>query len=372
MQFEELSLADCASHIVDNRGRTCPVGDSGLPLIATNCIRNDYLYPRYETSRYVSEETYQSWFRGHPQPGDLIFVTKGSPGRVCVAPNPVDFCIAQDMVAIRVDEKKVYPKYLFAALRSEEVQRRITNMHVGTLIPHFKKGDFDKLYIPIAPQAVQRWVGDMYFDLSSRIDLLERTNSTLESIAQALFESWFINFDPVRAKAEGREPEGIDAGTAALFPNTIGTWLQNWRRVAVGEAVSSGTLLIGDGYRAKNSELGYPGVGFVRAGDLLNGCITPTEDFLSLTSLDKARSKMAKVGDTAFTSKGTIGRFAYVNGDASDAVYSPQVCFWRSLNNRELHPAFLHFWMKSRLFSAQVDMVRGQAAIMDFVSLSDQ
>jgi type I restriction enzyme S subunit len=54
--------------------------------------------------------------------------------------------------------------------------------------------------------------------LDRRIDLLKQSNTTLESIAQALFKSWFIDFDPVRAKAEGREPEGMDAATAALFP----------------------------------------------------------------------------------------------------------------------------------------------------------
>lgn len=221
MRFEEISLAECAAKIVDNRGKTCPVGNAGRPLIATNCLREGTLYPTYETTRFVSDETYKTWFRGHPAPGDIIFVTKGSPGRVCLAPSPVDFCIAQDMVAIRADERKVYSRYLFAVLRSEEAQRRITNMHVGTLIPHFKKGDFDKLFLPVPDRAAQVAIGDLYFDLSSRIDLLQRTNSTLEAVARTLFKSWFVDFDPVRAKAEGRDPEGMDAATATLFPSEL-------------------------------------------------------------------------------------------------------------------------------------------------------
>jgi type I restriction enzyme S subunit len=166
----------------------------------------------------VTDETYHNWFRGHPKPGDIIFVTKGSPGRVCLAPNPVDFCIAQDMVAIRANEAKVYPKYLFAVLRSEEIQGRISNMHVGTLIPHFKKGDFDNLLLPIPTRKQQEFIGDLYVDISARVDLLRQNNATLESIAQAIFKSWFIDYDPVRAKAEGRDPDGLDAATAALFP----------------------------------------------------------------------------------------------------------------------------------------------------------
>ena len=221
MAFKELTLADCAKKIIDNRGKTCPVGDTGMPLIATNCVKNDLLYPAYETTRFVSDSTYETWFRGHPDPGDIIFVTKGSPGRVCLAPNPVDFCIAQDMVSIRADDEKIYPKYLFAALRSAEIQHRIEIMHVGTMIPHFKKGDFDKLWIPIPSRPQQVVVGDTYFELSARIELLRRTNITLEAIAQALFKSWFIDFDPVHAKVEGREPDGVDAATAALFPDSF-------------------------------------------------------------------------------------------------------------------------------------------------------
>ena len=223
MSSEWTKFTDLLSAIVDNRGRTCPVGESGLPLIATNCVSGVDLYPSYDTTRFVSEETYKTWFRGHPKPGDILFVCKGSPGRTNWVPDPVDFCIAQDMVAVRADTRKVYPKYLFAALRSEVVRSQIDNMHVGTMIPHFKKGDFDKLLIPMLDEQAQVAVGDFYFTLSERITLLRETNATLEAIAQALFKSWFVDFDPVRAKMEGRTPEGMDEATAALFPDGFET-----------------------------------------------------------------------------------------------------------------------------------------------------
>ena len=122
-----------------------------------------------------------------------------------------------------IEPKKVYPKYLFAVLRSHIVQSQIDNMHVGTMIPHFKKGDFDKLNIPLLDSCSQVAVGDLYFELSQRITLLRETNATLEAIAQALFKSWFVDFDPVRAKMEGRPPEGMDEATAALFPDGFET-----------------------------------------------------------------------------------------------------------------------------------------------------
>ena len=203
MPADEVPFSALLRNVVDNRGKTCPTSDAGIPLIATNCVRNDLLYPSYEKVRFVAQETYSSWFRGHPQPGDILFVNKATPGRVCLVPDPVDFCIAQDMVAVRADETKVYPKYLFAVLRSPQAQERIARMHVGTLIPHFKKGDFDKLLLPVPARPVQEFIGDVYFDLSAKIELNRRMSETLESVARALFKSWFVDFD----MSQGSKPQ---------------------------------------------------------------------------------------------------------------------------------------------------------------------
>lgn len=99
-ELVERSLLDLLAKIVDNRGRSCPVADAGFPLIATNCLKHDHKYPMFENVRYVDSETYDHWFRGHPEPKDILFVCKGSPGHVAVVPDPVPFCIAQDMVAL--------------------------------------------------------------------------------------------------------------------------------------------------------------------------------------------------------------------------------------------------------------------------------
>src|SRR5437773_8883281 len=183
----EVPFSELLSVVIDNRGKTCPTAETGIPLIATNCIRNELLYPTYDNVRFVSKETYSNWFRGHPKPGDIIFVNKATPGRVCLVPDPVDFCIAQDMVAVRPDPKRVYPNYLLAVLRSPAIQEKIEQMHVGTLIPHFKKGDFDKLLLPIPAREAQKFIGDVYFSLSAKIDANRRMNATLEAMARALF-----------------------------------------------------------------------------------------------------------------------------------------------------------------------------------------
>lgn len=221
MEIREIPFIDALSTIVDNRGKTAPTSDSGIPLIATNCISNDSLYPVFKDVRYVDDETYKTWFRGHPEPDDILFVNKGSPGRVCLVPNPVDFVIAQDMVSLRVNPEITTPDFLLALLRSEEVQRQIGNMHVGTLIPHFKKGDFQNLFLKFPDLSTQKVIGSVYRSFSDKIELNRRMNRTLEQMARALFKSWFVDFDPVRAKMRGEQPEGMDAATAALFPSEL-------------------------------------------------------------------------------------------------------------------------------------------------------
>ena len=80
----DVSLKDSLKFIVDNRGKTAPTVERGIPLIATNCVSNENLYPTYERLRYVDKETYKNWFRSHPKPGDILLTNKGSKnGAVC-------------------------------------------------------------------------------------------------------------------------------------------------------------------------------------------------------------------------------------------------------------------------------------------------
>jgi type I restriction enzyme S subunit len=192
-RWKVIPLSKTVKFIVDNRGKTVPTELSGIPLIATNCINNNYLYPRYENLRYISQKTYDTWFRAHPEPGDIILTLKGSQnGAVCLAPNPVDFVIAQDMVALRVDEKIIDPYFLFAAIRSPEIQNEIKNLDVSGVIPHFKKSDFDKLMLPYPDMDTQKCIGNIYYSLSNKIDLLQRQNVTLEKLSETLFRQWFV------------------------------------------------------------------------------------------------------------------------------------------------------------------------------------
>ena len=105
-------------------------------------------------------------------------------------------------------------------------------MHGGTLISHFKKGDFGKLSIPLPSPSIQQFVGDWHLAVEKKIETNRRTNETLETMAQAIFRDWFIDFGPVRRKLTGAtDPIEIMGGLtadsthaaelAALFPDML-------------------------------------------------------------------------------------------------------------------------------------------------------
>ncbi len=314
---DEMLFGDLLENVVDNRGKTCPTANSGIPLIATNCIKNDSLYPVFENLRYVSQDTYDNWFRGHPKPGDMIFVTKGTPGRVCWVPDPVNFCIAQDMVAIRANENKVYPKYLFAVLRAERTQAEIENLHVGSLIPHFKKGDFNDLHIPVPEPQMQKYIGDMYFDMSLKIDLLHRQNRTLEKMEETLFRQWFIE-------------EAEEQWEEATIKDVCVTITKGTTPTTLGKSFTES------------------GVNFLKAeaitdeGDLIETKFAHIdEDTHGLLN----RSKLQE-SDVVITIAGTIGRVALIPKWILPANTNQALAILR-INTEMIFPEFVYLLLKS-------------------------
>ncbi len=332
MTFSEIPFSDLLLKIIDNRGKTCPTSENGLPLIATNCIKNDSLYPTLEKVRYVSKETYNTWFRGHPEPEDMIFVTKGSPGNVCWVPDPVNFCIAQDMVAIRADEKKVYPKFLFALLRSQTTQMKISNMHVGTLIPHFKKGDFNKLLLTIPIDfTLQKKIGDYYFNISDKITLNTTMNQTLEAIAQTIFKSWFVDFEPFK---EGK-----------FIESEMGMIPEGWEVKDIGNEVET---LGGGTPSTSNSEYWENGtINWFSPTDLTKGNSVfyhQSSKKINALGLANSSAKLFPAYSLMMTSRATIGEIG-INIEES----STNQGFITLIPTKKLPLEYLYFWLIAQL-----------------------
>ncbi|MEX0598840.1 MAG: restriction endonuclease subunit S, partial [Candidatus Paceibacterota bacterium] len=298
-------LTELVENIVDNRGKTCPTAEVGIPLIATNCIRNEKLFPDFINVRYVSDETYNNWFRAHPIPDDMLFVLKGTPGRVCWTPNPINFCIAQDMVALRAKKEIIYPKYLFALLRSKIAQDKINALHVGSLIPHFKKTDFDKLELPVFEDInYQKEIGDIYFDICNKIENNLAINKTLEEMAMALYKHWFVDFGPFQ--------------DGEFVESELGLIPKGWkvrRLVEVCEKIYSGGTP-----KTSNEKYWNGDIPWLSSGETRDKFIISADKKITQLGLNKSSARMARCNDTVIASAGqgkTRGQTSFLFLDTS-------------------------------------------------------
>ena len=145
-----------------------------------------------------------------------------------------------------------------------------------------------------------------------------------------------------------------------------------WQQHSVSALIERGALIVGDGYRAKNEELSSRGLPFARAGNINGGFRFDDADHFPEANIERVGNKVSQPGDVVFTSKGTVGRFAFVRPATPRFVYSPQLCFWRSLDLELIDPRFLFFWMSGREFFVQFKGVAGQTDMAEYVSLADQ
>jgi type I restriction enzyme S subunit len=131
------------------------------------------------------------------------------------------------------------PRFCYYLLKSIDFK----SMNAGSGVPTLNRNHLHPMAAVKAPLKAQKAIAGVLGDLDDRITLLRETNTTLEAIAQALFKSWFVDFDPVHAKMQGHAPEGMDEATAALFPDSfeeseLGAVPKGWKLVPFGQLLS--------------------------------------------------------------------------------------------------------------------------------------
>jgi type I restriction enzyme S subunit len=230
-------------------------------------------------------------------------------------------------------------RWLYYAIR----YHKLGEIDDGSPIPSTTRSAVYVRDLDVPPLAEQKGIAAALGAPDDKIELNWRMNATLEAMASALFANWIQSHD-----------------------NQI-------EERFVQELIDEGILLIGDGYRAKNSEFAMDGLPFIRAGNLkADGLDLAGAEVLSARSVAAAGHKVGKVGDVSFTSKGTVGRITRVSSKTGVFVYSPQVCFWRSLAHDKLNSNVLYRWMRSGDFTRQVAAVSTQTDMAPYVSLQDQ
>jgi type I restriction enzyme S subunit len=127
------------------------------------------------------------------------------------------------MALMRLNREKADPRFILYAFLSPQFQDVIrSRTKQGSTVTRILLTEFGDFPMAVPPIPQQHAIGEILGALDDRIDLLSASNKTCETIARTIFKSWFVDFDPVRAKAEGHEPEGMNADTAALFPSEFG------------------------------------------------------------------------------------------------------------------------------------------------------
>lgn len=156
---------------------------------------------------------------------DDILLTEIRPGngRFAFVNFPVEQYVVSTKFMVIESLGRVKPRFLYHVLTNQAALdefQRIAESRSGTF-PQITFESIEHFPVPVPPHHVQDELIKFFDGIDDRITLLRETNTTLEAIAQALFKSWFVDFDPVHAKMQGRAPEGMDQATAALFPDSF-------------------------------------------------------------------------------------------------------------------------------------------------------
>lgn len=231
--------------IIDYRGKTPQKSDSGIPLITAKIVKNGRIE---EPSEFIPEGLYDEWMvRGLPEVGDVVITTEAPLGEVAQL-NDSNVALAQRIVTLRGKKETLNNDFLLYLMQSKFVQGQLEARASGSTVKGIKQSELRKVMLPLPTMGEQSGIAVQLKALDDKIELNRQINQTLEQIAQIIFKSWFVDFEPVKAKIEakaaGRDPERaamcaisgkleleLDqlppeqhqrlAATAALFPDEL-------------------------------------------------------------------------------------------------------------------------------------------------------
>jgi type I restriction enzyme, S subunit len=172
-------------------------------------------------SEHLSESDYKKWTRRvTPQPGDVVFSYETRLGEAALIPEGLRCCLGRRTGLLRPRNGEVDSRFLLYYYLGPEFQEVIRQRTIhGSTVERIALIEFPHFPVRIPSLADQKAIAAVLGALDDKIELNRRMNATLEAMARALFQSWFVDFDPVRAKLDGRQPTGLDSPTTALFPN---------------------------------------------------------------------------------------------------------------------------------------------------------
>ncbi|MFM2593385.1 restriction endonuclease subunit S [Vibrio harveyi] len=228
MSFENENLESLSIQLIDgDRGKNYPkqseFQETGycLFLSAKNVTKSGF---QFSEKVYVSEERHNLLRAGKLERYDIVLTTRGTIGNVAFYDNSVVDDVVRvnsGMLILRADTTVWNPRFLYFLFTSKIIQEQISSLTSGSAVPQLPAKDLRKFSLPKVPMDIQNYIVKVIGDISDKLKINHQTNQTLEEMAQAIFKSWFVDFDPVKAKMNGEQPEGMDAATASLFPEKL-------------------------------------------------------------------------------------------------------------------------------------------------------
>ncbi len=249
-EWTTLPLEDCMAAIIDYRGKSPEKTTSGVPLVTAKIVKGGRIEKPEE---FIAEADFDDWMRrGMPKPGDIVMTTEAPLGEVAQLDGR-KVALAQRVITLRGKPDVLDNTFLKFLLQSTPVQEELRSRGTGTTVVGIRQSELRKISLTLPPLFEQRAIAAVLGALDDKIELNRRMNATLEAMARALFQSWFVDFDPVRAKQEGRPPAALDPATSALFPDSfqdseVGRIPVGWTVRSLGNVIDLGS---GVPYEAK-------------------------------------------------------------------------------------------------------------------------
>ena len=242
-----LTVNEVTSEVIDKRGVTVKkLGgefvEDGHRVISAKLIKKSKVDLDAGEKRFVNHEIYKKWMPSKLLEGDVILTSEAPLGEVAYIKENVDWCLGQRLFCLRPNREIIDGRYLYYALKTKQVQADLESRGTGTTVIGIRQSELLNVQIPIQDLETQKKISNLLGGLDDKIELNQKTNETLEEIAKTLFISWFIDFDPVRAKAEGK-PTGLSKEISDLFPNSfedseLGEIPKSWNLLSFGDFVT--------------------------------------------------------------------------------------------------------------------------------------
>ena len=230
--WQEMTVEDLKAPI-ENALATGPFGSSisakffqgdGVPVIRGSNLSEDVGARLNDNGLvFVSNEKAAAFKRSVVREGDLIFTCWGTINQVGLIDKRAryhEYVISNKQMKFTPDPRKADSLFLYYLFSGPKMQDEIKNQGIGSSVPGFNLGQLRAKRFLVPPFSEQRVIARILGTLDDKIELNQRMNETLEAVARALFKSWFVDFDPVRAKAEGRDPS-LPKAIANLFPDSF-------------------------------------------------------------------------------------------------------------------------------------------------------